>query len=90
MARGWDGVTRRGVMAHQYNSFLLRHWRLDGARDRIEVEHIQAGTHHHATSLAAALAWIAAAGADPARADEPSPADTASDRSPGTGDARRA
>lgn len=45
-------------MAKHFNSFLLRHWRLDDASDRLEVEHIQSGRQLRATSLASVLAWI--------------------------------
>lgn len=50
-------------MAKRFNSFLLRHWRLDDASDRLEVEHIQSGRQLHATSLASVFAWIGGGGA---------------------------
>ena len=47
-------------MARAHASFVLRYWRLDAAEQRITVEHIQSGEWTRVTSLAAALAWLAA------------------------------
>jgi hypothetical protein len=41
-----------------YASFLLRCWTLDGRPHRIQVEHVQSGTHVQVSSLEAALQWL--------------------------------
>ncbi len=64
-------------MERRYDSFLLRYWHWDRIEHRIEVEHVQSGQHTRVRSLADALAWIEARGAEetPARrgtiGDEP-------------------
>ncbi len=44
--------------ADPYASFLLRCWTLDGRPHRIQVEHVQSGTHVQVNSLDAALQWL--------------------------------
>ncbi len=51
-------------MARRYGAFLVRCWHLDGGAERVEVAHIQSGERAVVTSLAAALAWIAARAGD--------------------------
>jgi len=42
----------------QYDSFLIRYWRLDGDKKRVAIEHLQSGGTGRLPSLAAAIAWI--------------------------------
>ncbi len=53
-------------MGRQHSSFLLRCWDLGSDGERIEIEHIQAGTKVLVRSVAAAVEWICAQGGDPA------------------------
>lgn len=45
-------------MGNQYDSFMVRWWRLKSGGDRIQIEHIQSGETTLVATLAAALAWI--------------------------------
>ena len=46
----------------KHSSFLLRCWELGNEGQRIEIEHIQAGTKMLARSVADAVEWICAQG----------------------------
>ena len=52
-------------MSRGYSAFLLRLWRRADGSQRIEIEHIQAGTRGVVASPAAALAWLAEHADDP-------------------------
>ena len=46
-------------MPRQYDSFFVRHWRLDGEGDRrTEVVHVQSGERTPFASLPQAVAWL--------------------------------
>jgi hypothetical protein len=42
----------------RYETFLIRHWRLDGGAERVEVTHVPTGTHVLLLSLAQAIEWM--------------------------------
>jgi len=44
----------------RYETFLIRHWRLDGGGERVEVTHVSTGTHVLLLSLAQASEWMSA------------------------------
>lgn len=42
----------------RYETFLIRHWRLDGGAERVEVIHVPTGTRVLLLSLAQATEWM--------------------------------
>lgn len=52
----------------RYETFLIRHWRLDGGVERVEVTHVPTGTHVLLLSLAQAIEWISSQMPPPAEA----------------------
>ena len=44
----------------RYETFLVRHWWLDGGGERVEVTHVPTGTHILLLSLAQAIEWMSA------------------------------
>jgi len=49
----------------RYETFLVRHWWLDGGVERVEVTHVPTGTRVLLLSLAQAIEWISAQVASP-------------------------
>jgi len=45
-------------MATAYRSFLVRYWRLEDGKRRIEIRRIRSDARTSVTTLAAALTWI--------------------------------
>lgn len=52
------GEAKGAAMVRRYSAFMLRVWRRDDGSERIEIEHIQAGTRAVVTSIAAAVTWL--------------------------------
>jgi len=53
-------------MTRRYETFLVRHWWLDGGVERVEVTHVPTGTHVLLLSLAQAIEWMSAQVTPPA------------------------
>jgi hypothetical protein len=53
------GAVRKATM-RRYETFLIRHWRLDGGAERVEVTHVPTGAQVLLFSLAQALEWMSA------------------------------
>ncbi len=52
-------------MVKRYASFVVRCWQVGGGERRIEIEHVQSGTHTRVVSMAAAMAWMDGCCVDP-------------------------
>ena len=52
-------------MVKRYASFVVRCWQVGGGERRIEIEHVQSGTHTRVLSMAAAMAWMDGCCVDP-------------------------
>ncbi len=56
-------------MVRTYAAYLLRRWQHADGRERVEVQEVASGARHRFATLAAAWAWLAAAGPRPGARD---------------------
>ena len=55
-----EAMGRSTMQAKRFGTFVVRYWWLADGEQRLAIEHVQSGKHHHCTSLRDAEAWIAA------------------------------